>query len=87
MDDKTGCGGAVTATSLERAAGVAQDSPVRHAEYETLIAAAIDVAVAAECERCARVATQAAEFNQSCPNECKCGDGWHIAALIRKGKP
>ncbi len=49
-------------------------------------ARAIREAVAAERERCAKVAEDRAEFNRSCPAGCKCADGWHVATAIREGK-
>lgn len=43
-------------------------------------------AVAAAVERCAKVAEDAAAHHRDhCPPECRCADGWHIAARIRNG--
>lgn len=46
----------------------------------------IAAALRGERERCASVARARAEFHaESCRAECKCGDGWHIAAAILGG--
>lgn len=34
-------------------------------------------------ERAAQVAEEAARRNATCPHGCKCGDGFHVAAMIR----
>lgn len=41
----------------------------------------------AATERAAKIAKESAKRNESCPRECKCGDGYHIAARIRGGQP
>lgn len=48
-------------------------------ETERLLAEA----VAAEREACAAVAEESARRNESCPSDCRCADGYHIAARIR----
>lgn len=54
---------------------------------EFLDAEAVRDAVAEEREHCARIAEDCARRNESCPANCKCGNGYHVAAAIRRQTP
>lgn len=56
---------------------------VQAALVSVLIAEQVARAVQAERERCAALATRRAEHHRDyCRPECRCADGWHIAAAI-----
>lgn len=60
----------------------AEERAANHEFQKTLV----EYAVKAERERCAAVAVSLAVAHRDrCHTECRCADGWHIAAAIRAG--